>query len=160
MIRDVPRPALMLGLAGLTPMLWGVGEIYLPPIRSASETWISSWFYAPHATLRYAGIILAFMSGVLWGFAAKATGPSAAKGYTLSVLPALYSYLFVLGDTQMVALRLAVGFVLVLGLDAYFHRQALTPGWWMRLRVVLTGGMVICLLAIAGAPADLLARSG
>lgn len=150
----------MLGAAGLIPMIWGVGEIYLPIIRQLSEDWINSWFYAPYATLRYAGIILAFMSGVLWGFAAKATSTTASLGYKLSVLPALYTYFFVIGDIQEVAIKLAVGFLLVLGIDALFHRQKMTPEWWMRLRVFLTVVMVACLLAIAAAPDALLSRSG
>ncbi len=160
MMRGVPSTALALGAAGLIPMIWGVGEIYLPVIRQISEDWINSWFYAPYATLRYAGIILVFMSGVLWGFAAQANGASASMGYKLSVLPALYAFFFVLGDTQEVAIKLAVGFVLVLGLDALFHRQKMTPEWWMRLRVVLTVVMVTCLLAIAIAPDTMLTRSG
>jgi hypothetical protein len=160
MIAGIPRTPLLLGLLGLLPMIWGVAEIYLPFIRGFTEDWINSWFYAPYATLRYAEIILAFMSGVLFGFAAKASGTTAAMAYKLSVIPALYTFLFVIGGVQEVAGKLAIGFVIVLGIDYLFHRQKLTPSWWMRLRLVLTVVMVACLLAIAAAPDNLLRFNG
>jgi len=159
MIRGVPRTAWQLGLLGLIPMIWGVAEIYLPFFRSFTEDWLNSWFYAPYATLRYAGIILAFMSGVLWGFAARASGTTATMGYKLAVVPALYSFLFVFGGTQDVAIKTAIGFVLVLAIDYLFWRQKMAPDWWMRLRVVLTLVMVACLLAIGMAPDALLSQS-
>ncbi len=65
-------------------------------------------------------------------------------------------FLFVFGGTQEVAVKTAVGFVLVLGLDYIFWRQKMTPAWWMRLRVGLTAIMAACLLAIAVAPDALL----
>jgi len=148
-----PRTAWQLGLLGLVPMIWGVAELYLAPVRSFSEAWLNPAFYGPFAPLRYASIILAFMSGVFWGFAAKADGKTAALCYKLSVLPALYTYLFVLGEPENLALKLASGFALILGLDHLFAQKKLTPDWWMQLRVALTAVMVLCLVAIAFAPA-------
>ncbi|QGX99412.1 DUF3429 domain-containing protein [Roseovarius faecimaris] len=149
MTRNIPRTALWLGLAGLLPMVWGVGETYLPFVRSFTEVWGNDWFLAPYATLRYAEIILAFMSGVLWGFAARSNAATAGTGYVLSVLPALYAFFFVIGGVHEVAVKLAIGFVLVLFIDRLFSRQGLTPDWWMPLRIMLTAGMVACLLLIA-----------
>jgi hypothetical protein len=37
----------------------------------------------------------------------------------------------------------------LLGLDALFWRQGLTPTWWMRLRGLLTAVVVLCLAAVA-----------
>ena len=149
MIRDIPRSALWLGLAGLLPMIWGVAELYLPFVGDFAQTWVSDWYLAPYGTLHYAELILCFMSGVLWGFAARGPKATAGMGYALSVLPALYTFFIVIGDASDMAIRLAIGFVLVLGLDGLFHSQKLTPEWWMRLRVLLTVGMVGCLLLIA-----------
>lgn len=153
-MQGVPRTALVLGFAGLIPMIWGVGELYLPFVKRLAVDWGNSWFYAPYASLRYAEIILAFMSGVLWGFAAQARGATAKMGYVLSVIPALYTFLVAIGGVADVAVKLAIGFVLVLGIDHLFHRQKMTPEWWMRLRVPLTVVMVACLLAIAASPYD------
>ena len=150
-MRGIPRVPFWLGVLGLLPMIWGVGETYLPFVKGLAEDWGNSWFYAPYATLRYAEIILCFMSGVLWGFAAKAPSTTAAMGYVLSVLPALYVFFFAIGGVDEVAIKLAIGFVVVLGIDRMFHAQKLTPEWWMRLRVLLTAGMVICLLLLAWA---------
>lgn len=132
-------------------MIWGVGEVYLPFVRRFAEDWGNSWYYAPYSTLRYAEIILCFMSGVLWGFAARGPKATAGMGYVLSVLPALYVFFFVIGGINDIAIKLAIGFVIVLGIDALFHSQKLTPEWWMRLRYILTAGMVICLLLIGWA---------
>ncbi len=37
------------------------------------------------------------------------------------------------------------GFVVLLVIDLQFSLWGLTPRWWMRLRVILTGGVVTCL---------------
>lgn len=154
--RLVPGIVWQIGLLGLVPLIWGVGEIYLPILRRVAEDWMSPWFHAPFATLRYAEIILMFNSGILWGFAARATGPMALGAFKLSVLPALYTFFFVIGEMQEVALKLAIGFAGLLALDALFHRQALVPDWWMRLRVPLCGISILCLVAIWLAPMDLI----
>jgi hypothetical protein len=158
-VSSVPGIAWQLGLLGLVPLIWGVAELYLPLLRSVAENWMNPWFHAPFATLRYAEIILMFNSGVLWGFAAKTAGPLALGAYNLSILPALYAFLFVIGETQEVALKLAIGFAGLLALDAVFHRQSLTPDWWMRLRVPLCAAAILCLMAIWFAPADLVSSS-
>ena len=145
----IPRVPLILGLLGLLPVIWGAGEVHLSFVRNLAETWLNSWFYAPYATLGYASSILMFMSGVLFGFAARARGATASMAFVLSVLPVLYTFFLVMGDAAEVALKLAVGFVLVLGLDLMFHRQNLTPEWWIRLRVLLTIPMVACLLLMS-----------
>ena len=102
-------------------------------------------FVGPYVSLSYGIVILAFMSGVLWGFATQATGPVAAVGYGLSVLPALWAFLFVGGGPESAARWLAAGFVGLLALDYAFWRQGLAPDWWMQLRMMLTAGVLACL---------------
>lgn len=154
MIAGVPRVPLWLGLMGLLPMVIGVAETYLPFARIVYEIHGNGWFIAPYATLRYAEIILCFMSGVFWGFAARSDGATAGTGYVLSVIPALYVFFMAIGDISAVAVKLAIGFMLVLWIDWLFYRQNLTPDWWMRLRIPLTVVMVACLLAMAYAHHD------
>jgi hypothetical protein len=85
------------------------------------------------------------MSGVLWGFATKASGPAAAMGYTLSVIPALWAFFMTGGGPVSAGTNLIFGFLGLLILDFAFSRWGLTPDWWMRLRLLLTAIVVACL---------------
>lgn len=141
----IPPAAFLLGFAGLVPFVWAallVLDVFpqistpLPPVLSGDGKLVM---------IRYGGIILPFMSGVLWGFATRATGGIASICYALSVIPALW-WFFMPGDGPTSALiNLATGFVGVLLLDYAFYRWELTPPWWMLLRVQLTIVVVLCL---------------
>ena len=93
----------------------------------------------------YGTIILAFMSGVLWGFATRAPEGQAATGYALSVLPALWAFFMVGGGPTASAVYLIAGFTGLLLLDWSFWRRGLAPEWWMQLRIRLTVVVVACL---------------
>jgi multidrug transporter EmrE-like cation transporter len=94
----------------------------------------------------YGTIILSFMSGVLWGFATRTDGVQAIVCYVLSVVPALWALLVRGTEPGDTLLSLTTGFMGLLALDFYFFRAGLTPPWWMRLRVLLTGIVAICLI--------------
>ena len=141
----IPRAALYLGLAGLIPFLWGALSALNPGLNDWGVGALGPRFVGPYVSLSYGTVILAFMSGVLWGFAAQASGRVAASGFALSVIPALWAFLLVGGGPVAAAIYLAAGFVGLLGLDWMFWRQGLAPEWWMRLRVVLTGVVLLCL---------------
>ena len=102
-------------------------------------------FVGPYVSLAYGTVILSFMSGVLWGFATRATGSAAATGFALSVLPALWAFFMVGGGPAAAAVSLIAGFAGLLGLDALFWRWGLAPPWWMRLRGLLTAVVLACL---------------
>ena len=144
-MRQIPIAALALGLAGLIPFLWGAANVAYP----ASAGWVGGWlppmYRGTYVSLTYGVVILSFMSGVLWGFATKAKGAKAAVGYALSVVPALWAFFMVNGDPGNAAVNLAVGFAGLLMLDYSFARQGLAPAWWMRLRVLLTTVVLLCL---------------
>ena len=145
---DIPRSALLLGLAGLLPFLWGAATVLVPGLAEWGVRAIGPRFAGPYVLLSYGTVILSFMSGVLWGFATKAEGQVAATAYALSVLPALWAFFFVGGGPVSAAIDLIFGFVGLLGLDWMFWRQALAPAWWMRLRVPLTAVVVFCLSTV------------
>ena len=147
-MRDIPRSALLLGLAGLLPFLWGAATVLVPGLAEWGTRAIGPRFAGPYVLLSYGTVILAFMSGVLWGFATRAEGQVAATGYALSVLPALWAFFFVGGGPVSAAIYLIFGFVGLLGLDWMFWRQGLAPPWWMRLRVGLTAVVVFCLSTV------------
>lgn len=133
---QIPRPALLLGLAGVLPF----AAFALAPL------WLPGEFLEAggrFALLLYAQTILAFMSGCIWAFAARAEDP---VGYGLSTLPALFGFLVMTGimflgglPPSVLPVVLAFGFAGLLLLDARAARLQQTPPWWMPLRVLLTG---------------------
>ena len=145
----IPRSALILGLAGILPFGWSIATQLSPGIADFALTVLGPRFVGPYVGLVYGTIILSFMSGVLWGFAARATGHMATVGYALSVIPALWAFFFVGNGPVSAALMLAVGFVGLLGLDYLFWRQGYAPVWWMQLRILLTTIVIACLCATA-----------
>lgn len=145
----IPRSALILGLAGLIPFILSVATQISPAFADAALRILGPRFIGPYVGLVYGTIILSFMSGVLWGFAARTTGRTATIGYCLSVIPALWAFFFVGNGPVSAALMLAVGFAGLLGLDYLFWRQGFAPVWWMQLRLILTTGVIACLCVTA-----------
>ena len=142
---DIPRSALILGLAGVLPFLWGALTSIAPGIGQAALPILGPRLIGPFVQLQYGIVILAFMSGVLWGFATRTDGTRAAVGYTLSVLPALWAFFMTGGGPVSAASHLIYGFIGLLLLDFAFWRWGLTPPWWMQLRILLTVVVVACL---------------
>ncbi|MCX7566760.1 DUF3429 domain-containing protein [Sulfitobacter sp. F26169L] len=140
---QIPRAPLALGLAGLLPFLVGAFFSTLPD--SGGDSPLVTAGDGIKMLVLYGTVILSFMSGVLWGFATKANGAKATTGYVLSVLPALWAFLARGTTDSGTLLFLAIGFAGLLMLDYFFHREALTPSWWMRLRILLTTIVVACL---------------
>lgn len=134
----IPRTALYLALGGLVPFLVCAGVALSGNqvvLRGAED----------EIMLRYGIIILAFMSGVLWGFATNASGKMATVAYGLSVLPALWAFFTAVGPTQQALGALIPGFYGLLVLDYYFWRAGLAPPWWLRLRLPLTAVVMVTL---------------
>ena len=145
-MRGVPPVALALALAGLLPFLWGAGAaLNLLPATWRNADLLPRALSNPDLLVDYGTIILCFMAGVLWGFAAKARGAVAAAGYAASVVPALWPF-FMLGDGRTADLLvLAFGFAGLLAFDWGFVRAGLAPAWWLRLRVPVSAVVVVCL---------------
>jgi hypothetical protein len=137
----IPKSALLLGLAGLIPFLATACALLIgqPAFLAGLDARIM---------LHYGTIILAFMSGVLWGFATKAEGRAAAQGYILSVIPALWAFFTTMGAPLQGLYALILGFLGLLGLDWHFWHSGLAPAWWMHLRLILSAVVLAC-LAIA-----------
>ena len=142
----IPRFPLFLGLAGLIPFLWGAATVISDDLAALGLQFLGPRFIGPYVQLFYGSIILSFMSGVLWGFATKASGSQAATGYVLSVIPALWAFFMTGGGPTGAGMNLIFGFACVLMLDFAFSRWGLTPPWWMALRVLLTAIIIICLI--------------
>ncbi len=144
----IPPAALWLGLAGLLPFLWGAATT----LNEGLAAW-GLWAAGPRLTgvplvLGYGVIILAFMSGVLWGFAARAPGPAGVY-YALSVLPALWALFSVGGDTIASLRFLTLGYIGLFALDVLFALRRFAPDWWLQLRLLLTLVVLACLATTA-----------
>lgn len=136
----ISRAALILGLAGVLPFALPVLAVLLGIDPPGGTPWQTIQIY-------YALTILAFMSGCLWGFAARLED---SLGYALSTLPALYGF-FVLVLVMPLSgaattVLFAFGFPALLLLDLRAARLGQTPIWWMPLRVLLTSLVTVCLL--------------
>lgn len=142
---SIPRAPLWLGLAGLIPFLWGAATLLVPQLHDWSLANLGPRFVGPYLQLAYGTVILSFMSGVLWGLAARAQGTQAATGYFLSVLPALWAFFMVGGGPTSAGINLIIGFLALICLDTAFSHWGLTPPWWMKLRVLLTAVVTLCL---------------
>ncbi|MGJ8622877.1 MAG: DUF3429 domain-containing protein [Yoonia sp.] len=145
---QIPRSALILGLAGLLPFVWGALTIVFPDLAFWGQANLGGRFIGPYVQLFYGAVILSFMSGVLWGFATKAEGRTATAGYALSVIPALWAFLMTGGGPTAAGVNLIVGFLGLLMLDWHFWKLGLAPAWWMHLRVLLTAIVIITYLPL------------
>jgi hypothetical protein len=143
--RRIPRPALILGLAGLIPFLWSAATHLFPALSAWAGAWLSPMFLGAVVGVTYGTIILSFMSGVLWGFATRAEGVLVTPAYALSVIPALWVFATVPDASPNSVIFLGAGFVGLLFLDAMYSGWGLAPRWWLRLRVMLTVVVLACL---------------
>ena len=147
MILKIPTGALILGLSGVLPFAWGAVTLLSEEAFNFGIENFGARFVGPLIQLSYGVIILCFMSGVLWGFAAKMDEKNGSLGYILSVLPALWAFLSMGRAPISDTISLIVGFLAVLLIDRHFYLLKLTPLWWMNLRIPLTF-LVISLLGL------------
>jgi hypothetical protein len=144
---EIPRPALLLGLAGVLPFGWGVLTMQIDALSHFTLAFAGSRFIGPSVQLFYGAVILSFMSGVLWGFSTNSKGKFSIVGYSLSVLPALWAFFSVGDRPEQTGQNLIIGFLGLLVIDWFFWSRSFTPIWWMKLRIFLTF-LVIPLLAV------------
>lgn len=147
-MKDIPRAALLLGLAGLIPFLWGAATHLSETLAMWSLANLGPRFTAPFVLLNYGQIILAFMAGVLWGFATRSEPGRAFANYAFSVVPALWVFFLVGAGPASSAIYLIAGFLAVLSIDWSHWNQGLAPPWWMRLRIPLTVIAIACLAVL------------
>ncbi len=140
--RRIPAAALILGVAGLIPFLWSAATHLSPALAGWAGGFLPPMFIGAYVGLTYGTVILSFMSGVLWGFAAKG---EEFLPYALSVIPALWCFFTVTDASDTSSILLIAGFAGLLMLDATYAAQGLAPAWWMRLRLPLTAVVIGCL---------------
>jgi len=144
-VASIPKSALILALSGVLPFAWSALTILVPSFSAVARDLLGPSYVGIEVLRAYGIVILAFMAGVFWGFATKATGRGATTGYALSVLPALYVFFAFLPGPDAAHIKLIIGFLSLLGLDWHFWRLGLAPPWWLRLRILITVFVIICL---------------
>lgn len=133
----IPRVVLFYGLAGLIPFFAApVGTLLAPDFR---------WQFN-EALLWWAAIILSFLGGARWGAAVQAEAP-APRLIGLAMLPSIAGWLIlVLVPANMRVIQFsALACALLLHLLWDMAARAL-PGWYGRLRMVLTAGAMTALV--------------
>ncbi len=144
-MKKIPNSALILGLSGLIPFFWGTVTSLDFVLENLKLTSLGEEYTGSRINLIYGTIILAFMSGVLWGFAANVGGKRQPIGFILSVLPALWAFFTFNGLLINPLAGLIIGFLGVFAIDVRFHYWQLTPEWWLSLRFILTLLVIISL---------------
>ena len=96
----------------------------------------------------YGAVILSFLGGVRWGnLLFDQASLNSWLPLTLSVLPSLIAWpALLLAPVPMLAL-LAAGFTLQYALDVAGVKRGELPVWFGRLRLILTTGAILSLLA-------------
>ena len=130
-----PRIVLFYGLAGLIPFLAAPAATMIAPDFRCQFTEALMW---------WAAIILSFLGGARWGAAVQNSDPAPAL-IGLAMLPSIAGWLILLMPAKYrVSQLLALGAALVLHLIWDWWARGL-PGWYGRLRMVLTAGAVTAL---------------
>ena len=142
----IPRPALLLGAAGLLPSL------AMPVLLAAGD---AAAAFALKAGPAYGALIASFIGGAWWGLAANRAGDAAlTRWLVLSVLPMLAAWVALLLPPQAGLLMLAVIFALLPLADRAAQAGALAPEWWWRLRLPLS----LIMACLHGVSAGMLAH--
>lgn len=141
MRHTIPAAALALGLAGLIPFVGG-----------ALGLWFRLPLIGPEDALKlvtvYGAIILSFLGGIRWG---TAIGPYDSRRQTfefsLSVAGSLAGLLACFLEAVPSLTLLIAGFLMQALWDVTSVEAGRLPSWFGKLRMVLTAGAVLSLIA-------------
>ena len=143
--QSVPKPALVLGFAGLIPFVALSAAIVLGSDDLASG--------ARPVLFGYAIAILSFMGGVHWGLAmadaSDKPGREVWRRYGISVLPALAAVVALLLAPQLQFVWLTACFAALLAYDLKVSARGETAAWYPALRWPLTIVVCLCLGAVS-----------
>jgi len=136
----IPAPCLVYGLLGWIPFLG-------PPVIAWAEPGVKLWALQSQAL--YAALILSFLGGARWGLAIAGPGPDARR-IGLSMLPTLAGLALLLLPADQRALQLAGLASALIAQGVWDQISAKPPQWYPRLRLILTIGATLGLVAGAG----------
>lgn len=154
-LRSLPRPVVVLGLAGILPQAACVASGVVDP----SARWAAN-----AAGCFYAATILSFLGGIWWADALRAHDRRWWP-YLLAVAPSLVAWGALLPWFQGLAwpgpslILLSVCLLLSPAADRALVRSGAAPAaaGWLQLRLILSAGLGVCTLALALLPPPTLA---
>ena len=137
----IPPAALFVGLAGLIPFAAG-----------ALSTWSQFGPLPPEAGLKlvisYGALILTFLGGIRWG---TAIGPYGSRRQGLEFFASVLGSLAGLAALFLAAVPaltlLLAGFLMQAFWDVTSVEEGRLPQWFGKLRMVLTAGAILSLIA-------------
>ena len=138
---SMPASALVLGLAGLVPFAVGALSLWTPLPVVTAELGLK-------LVVTYGAVILSFLGGIRWG---TAIGPYDGRRqgleFSTSVLGPLAGLAAVFLPAVPGLTLLIAGFLLQALWDVTSVESGRLPQWFGRLRMVLTAGAVVSLIA-------------
>ncbi|NXG28495.1 TMM69 protein, partial [Dromaius novaehollandiae] len=140
-LKDSPKPALYLSLAGLIPF------VSVPLVMAIQGTYYPELAFAQ---ITYGAVIVSFLGGIRWGFAVPENSPAKPDWLNLanSTVPPLFAWQALLfKDVTHGAILLVMG----LGIALHYDLALLPtyPGWFKALRIVVTVLAALSLIATA-----------
>jgi hypothetical protein len=141
---QIPRSALLLGLAGLVPFVL----LLIALAMDADER-----LGLPYGTLRdglkfYGAVIVSFLGGIRWGIGMHRENlKEAASFFGMSVVPPLLAWGSLLISHPFDLIVLISTVLITGGADIALVGQGGAPAWYGKLRAVLTGAVIVCLVA-------------
>ena len=137
----IPAMALFLGLAGLIPFAAGALALWSPlPVLDDA--------LGLNLVIGYGALILSFLGGIRWGTALGAGGTGRQSGeLAASVLGSLAGLAAILIPSVPALTLLIAGFLMQALWDVTSVEAGRLPAWFGRLRMILTAGAVISLIA-------------
>jgi hypothetical protein len=141
-ITPIPKAAKILGIAGLAPFVPCAFALWVP-VPFVSQ------FQVLSAATTYGSLILVFLGGIRWGAALGPIGERRqAIELCLSVVPVPIA-VAAMALPHLLGLSLLVtGYLLMALWDVMSVEGRRLPQWFGRLRMALTAGAVVAMLAM------------
>ena len=139
---QIPKTIRVITALGLLPFFFGtLATFNLSILHPDTRVFLVSF------SLLYAGLILSFLGGCLFGFESLVQPEPSRKRVWLAITPTIWS-LVALQIPNFSASILAFGFLLVYEFDRKAHSAEIAPNWWLSLRFPITAAVILNLAII------------
>lgn len=146
-VNDIPKTAGWLGYLGLLPFVVQTLAVVFGPNGENSLA-----HHAAVGVASYAAVILSFLGGITWGLTVNNQTLASVQGsreLIYSMLPALGAWAAILLPTTLTLWFCAIGFIVTFAHDSRTARLHALPPWFLRLRLHLSLGAVVCIVLTA-----------
>lgn len=137
---SIPQSTALFGGLGVIPFVAGAVLANIPS-TSASGHWL---------VIGYGAVILSFLGGIQWGVGLKSV-PRAWLPYLIAISISLMGWIALLLTPLWGLLLLGAGYIAAFFYDAVTTPLFDLPGWFIRLRILLTMS-VLASLGVAALP--------